>query len=290
MSASQFIFTFLGVVVGLILLYIFGMLWGKRKELLSRWTRNRDFKKSAHPRGRMRFSRMWMGDTEILVSESESFTVKSKKSSSSKDRETPPKDERIDINPVEVVSLLETDVEIPLDDLEDKLDKLKERALFYTTTLYQAVPGDIGHAITLLEARRRYKKLKAHIPWRTTTREKINVLCNKYRLEHHNLDRYMPELPQYVIEEIERFKGVFRKAVKKVRHENPDMILSLIAKPELFSSRPIGDPILLAKSPFGDFYYVLCAWDEEVNFVEDLLGGDMVHPIREISEDEESFG
>ena len=31
------------------------------------------------------------------------------------------------------------------------------------------------------------------------------------------------------------------------------------------------DPILLAKSPFGNWFYVLGAWDKEVQYIDDLI-------------------
>jgi len=270
---------------------------GWLRDKLDAWCRSRQFNKATGKKKRMLFSRMRMQDSTLFISNSNlgSITVDTNSSTGStnvmmtdpdRPRPEPPKDERIEVNPTEVVALLETDVDIPLDDMEEKLDKLRERALFYSTTLHQSVPAEIGHAITLLEARKQYTKLQAHIPWRTTTKEKIDALCKKYRLEHHDIDRYIPELPEYVVEEVERFKGVFEKAVKKVRHTDPEMKLSLIAKPELFTKRPKGDPILLARSPFGPFFYVLCAWDEEVNFVGDLLGGGMTHDIVDLADDE----
>ena len=269
---------------------------GWLKNRLDAWCNKRRFNKATSKKKKgMLFSRMRMQDSSLYISDNSfsSFTLDVNSSSSTnvmmsnpdRPRPEPPKDERIDIDPVHVVAELETNVDIPLEEMDDKLDKLRARALFYSTTLHQPVPADIGHAITLLEARKQLPKLRACIPWRTTTKEKIDALCKKYRLEHHDIDRYMPELPEFVVDEVERFKAVFEKAVKKVRHTDPALELSLIAKPELFSKVPKGDPILLARSPFGSFYYVLCAWDEEVNFVGDLLGGGMTHPVETIDGD-----
>ena len=60
--------------------------------------------------------------------------------------------------------------------------------------------------------------------------------------------------------------GEYTNYYKKVAEGSPTF--SIIAPPSYFVSR---DPILLAKSPFGQYYYILCAWDKEVEYVSDLL-------------------
>jgi hypothetical protein len=121
----------------------------------------------------------------------------------------------------------------------------------------------------MLEARKKYPDLKASIPWKTTTKERIEEICKKHQVEHRGIAEFIGELPEEAVREVEAFTDVYRKALS----DKPDLqspVLSIVAPTSMFKTRK-GDPILLAASPFGEFYYVLCAWDKEVKFVEELL-------------------
>ncbi len=182
--------------------------------------------------------------------------------------EEPPEDLRESVKPVDVIHLLEDQSDINLDDLEFKLEALQSRAEFHQEVLERSIPPNIKHAIKVIEARMKYPKMKESYPWRTTTKDKINKLTKKYKLDHKSISEFLPEFPEDVIVVMEDYKRVHDKLWKKKDRMAIDF--SIIAPPHLFKTRR-GDPILLAKSPFGDFYYVLCAWDKEVEFVKDLL-------------------
>jgi hypothetical protein len=179
-------------------------------------------------------------------------------------------DQRVEVTPKDIVQEFEQPVDINLEDLERKLGLLYERAELYKTTIRQPIPPDIRHAISILEARKNYPKLAEWIPWKTTTQEKINDLCKKYKLSHQGTEDFIPELPQEAVDEITAYRKVHEAAFSHEPKITPPVVLSIIAPTSMFKTRK-GDPILLAKSPFGDFFYVLCAWDEEVAFVKDLL-------------------
>ena len=181
-----------------------------------------------------------------------------------------PEDDREEVQPVDVIHLVETDVEVNIEDLDGKLKILEEKAILYSETLSRGVPEDLYHAIEVLMARKKYPKVEQLIPWKTTTKEKIDKLCKKYKLDHKPTSVFLPEFPEEVLEEVKKFKYIYEKVIDKtISSPKPD--LSIIAHPDLFEKEPKGDPILLAKSPFGDYYFVLCAWDKEVDYVGDLL-------------------
>lgn len=182
-----------------------------------------------------------------------------------------PEDDREEVRPVDVIQEFEADVEINIDNLDEKLRILEEKALLYSDTLKRGLPEDLEHAIEVLRARQSYPKVKHLIPWKTTTKKKIDALCKKYKLDHQSTSRFLPEFPEEVLEEIKKFNEVFERVTADALDIQPEVKLSVIAHPDLFEKVPKGDPILLAKSPFGDFYYVLCAWDKEVDYVGDLL-------------------
>jgi len=180
-------------------------------------------------------------------------------------------DLREEVEPVEVLRLLEEPVKFSIEALDEKITKLEDHALL-AAEANDSVPGDVYHAIQVLKARRRYNDVAHEICWPTTTQQRIDELCTKYKLRHGSAVMFLPGLPAQALREMSKYRrAVYDKVVKKGESLDPRPDYSLIAKPQHFRTERKGDPILLAKSPFGEFFYVLCAWDEEVNIVEELL-------------------
>jgi hypothetical protein len=182
----------------------------------------------------------------------------------------PVEDNREECNPIAILHEFEVPVEIDLAQLTVKLSALVSRAEFYTSVLCRQPPTALMHAIMYLQARKQYPSLGVQIPWKTTTRARIDALVTRYRLEFNSISLFLPELPTSVIAEIEKFDAMYRKAVETAFHTKTSLDLWLIAPPAMFKKES-KDPILLAKSPFGDFYYILCAWDAEVKLLPELL-------------------
>jgi hypothetical protein len=65
------------------------------------------------------------------------------------------------------------------------------------------------------------------------------------------------------IDELEKFINSYNKV------SNITPVLTLII--DEGGKEDKKDPILLAGSPFGKWYYLLGAWDKEVEFVDDLI-------------------
>ena len=184
-----------------------------------------------------------------------------------------PKDDREECLPINVISEMEEKVEVSLEDIDKKLGELLRRSHFYLKTLgRKSAPPDLEHAILMLEARKKYPKLEHLLTWRTTTQAKIDALLGKYKLEHRKVADFLPDFPFEAVREIDSYGTVFRKATKGLISPKIELDLSIIAPPALFVKKS-KDPILLAKSPFGDYFYILCAWDKEVKFVAELLAG-----------------
>ncbi len=183
-----------------------------------------------------------------------------------------PEDNREEVEPINIVHDLERDVSVDVDEIEAKLKVLYKRSDFHLKTLKRrSIPADLEHAILMLEARKNYPTLEARISWATTTKRRIDELLEKKKLEHRTVADFLPEFPEEAVAEIAKFEEVWTAATKGLFKKNPELDLSIIAPPDMFIQRR-GDPILLAKSPFGDYYYILCAWDKEVDFVGELLG------------------
>jgi len=179
-------------------------------------------------------------------------------------------DDREEVKPINIINLLEEGIEFSIENLDKKLDILEEKALLYSETLQRGVPTDLFLAIEMLKARKHYPKVAHLITWKTTTEEKINILLQKYKLDHKSSREFIGVIPEEAVIEIAKFKKIIEKIKSEISLERVE--LSIIAPPDLFNKPdPKGDPILLAKSPFGNYYYILGAWDKEVDLVGELL-------------------
>jgi len=78
---------------------------------------------------------------------------------------------------------------------------------------------------------------------------------------------YSKNIPMEAIDELEKFL----KEYTKVTDEKDKPILRLIIDDVPESKERKKDPILLASSPFGRYYYILGAWDKHVEIVDDLI-------------------
>ena len=175
-------------------------------------------------------------------------------------------DDRRGVRPVDIVHLLESGVNVDLNNLKENLKVLKKRVKFYEKVSL-AAPYDVTRAIDMLEARLKFPKKSCNFVWKTTTHEKIDALTEKYKLDHKDISEFLHRMPDEAVKEAVNFCN----AVETVSNIPPE--LSVIAPPKFFVQRR-GDPILLGKSPFGEYYYILCAWDKEVEVVDQLLSGE----------------
>lgn len=98
-----------------------------------------------------------------------------------------------------------------------------------------------------------------------TTDEKIEELLGKYDLVMHPSDIYVPDLPEEAIDIMTKYK----EHCNTLCNKKP--IFYIIATSDYFKVKQAErDPILLAQSPFGFFWYILGAWDKELIFLTEL--------------------
>lgn len=98
-----------------------------------------------------------------------------------------------------------------------------------------------------------------------TTLTKIQDLSEEYKLVFKNLNGVTRDIPLNAVKAIEKFC----KPLEKARITYTKNNFFLIAPEDWWQKKR--DPILLAKSPFGNYYYILYAWDKEVDIVEELF-------------------
>ena len=98
-----------------------------------------------------------------------------------------------------------------------------------------------------------------------TDQLKIEALCKKHDLVMKEADIFVPEFPadatQVMTDVTSKFKELCGKKPRFFVIANKDQFRSADGK---------RDPILLVQSPFGFYYYVLGAWDDEMLFLPEL--------------------
>lgn len=172
-------------------------------------------------------------------------------------------DTRITKKPVEVFKeILSEEPKINLANLDQQIALVKRRMNFLIDELGMGA-SDEKEALKFLEARKEYIKNKILFNWSVTSFSKIEELCKKYKVRVADFQSYYKCVPMEAIDELEKFIDAY----KKVRKDEP--MLKLIIDDGGKETKK--DPILLASSPFGKWFFVLGAWDKEVEIVDDLI-------------------
>jgi len=174
-----------------------------------------------------------------------------------------PKDERIVKKPVEVVKdVIAEEPKMNLIDLKKQI-RLVERRKRCLEEECKVTPSDEIEALKYLKARLKYLKYAKLFRWAITTNEKIAELLKTYKLSNVGFRSYFKSVPMEAIDELEKFMNAW----KKVSNTEPDLRLII----DDGGTETKKDPILLASSPFGKWFYVLGAWDKEVQYVDDIV-------------------
>ena len=178
------------------------------------------------------------------------------------------KKKRITVQPIDIIHDLEYSVDFPKEKLKEAAKDLTKRIKFMKKTLNTSTTDEI-RALNMLNARLKYPKVAHLFIWKTTTVNHIQKLLDKYDLNHKDVREYVRSIPQLAIQAME----VYTNILSKVTKSKPEF--SLIAPTKYFKDpKNYTDPILLASSPFGNYYYILTAWDKEISMVSELLDGE----------------
>lgn len=91
------------------------------------------------------------------------------------------------------------------------------------------------------------------------------VMKENSHLQFENANKFVPDFPKEAIEAMHEYNNMCKKICGK------ETVFYVIAQKKDFqevSNRR--DPILLAQSPFGFFWQILGAWDEEMVYLDEL--------------------
>lgn len=183
-------------------------------------------------------------------------------------------DLRIEKKPIEVWDEIISQVpKIDLNSLDKKIMLVKQRKDIIEKMIRKDSATDEIEALGFLEARKRYLKTKDLFQWSATTFDLVERLLKKYKLKMIDLQTTTGHkiIPMEGLIEIKKFVSAFNK----VRKDEP--VLKIILEddsaksPEAKKKSRRADPIILAGSPFGKWFYILGAWDKEVEYIEDLI-------------------
>jgi len=171
---------------------------------------------------------------------------------------------KIAVKPKDVLNELET-IPTPwtLSNLDDKIEVLKYKADLITQNYSKR---EVQGLIERLENRKQWHKFKNFFQeFQNTTDEKIDALLDNYDLVMKTSDLFIPEFPDDAIAVMKKYTDNMQKLCKK------KPVFYVIAEPDKFKKAyEKRDPILLVQSPFGFYWQILGAWDEEMILLSEL--------------------
>jgi hypothetical protein len=133
-------------------------------------------------------------------------------------------------------------------------------AVRYGRQEIQSMRDRLGYRLQLPQ----YQDLVDEFPHTTTDRLR-ELLSNQKHLEAKQAYDTLPDLPGEAVDAMK----AYTEMTKKVTGKLPVFYLISEKKKQQEVARK-RDPILLAQSPFGFFWQILGAWDDEVKFLEEL--------------------
>lgn len=176
-----------------------------------------------------------------------------------------PSDVRVEKKPIEIVGEINAKMpEIQTGGLKEQIKIVEAR--LKVLKKYGGNYSDETLALGYLRARQKFAKTE-HLfkDWPITTDEMIQNLVKKYKVQFVSFYGYSKSLPIQATEQLEKFGDAWEKVVDD--DTKPDLRMITDYK----GTEHKKDPILLAASPFGAWWHILGAWDEEVKIVDDLV-------------------
>ena len=196
-----------------------------------------------------------------IISGGGTFIGESENSNSEKKKE---KTIKIAITPKEALAELErVPTNFSLANLDDKIAVLKEKEKLIKQTYANR---EIQALIERLENRKKYNEHKEFFDsFDNTTQEKIDALIAKTGLVMKESDIFIPEFPDDAVKVMKDYT----EKIQVLCGKKP--VFYVIAEAKDFKSAyEKRDPILLVQSPFGFYYQILGAWDQEMLLLSEL--------------------
>lgn len=176
-----------------------------------------------------------------------------------------PKEKPQPKKPKEVIDELDT-VPMPwnLENIDEKIAIMKDKQ---SLTLQRYANGEVTGMVDRLENRKKYESVKTFFQqFPNTTDEKIEALIKKYNhLKIGTTELFVPEFPNDAVKAMKEYT----EHCKTLCNKKP--VFYVIAQKKDFEAKvKRRDPILLVQSPFGMYWQILGAWDEEMVLLSEL--------------------
>lgn len=181
---------------------------------------------------------------------------------------TPVKKIKTEAKPIEVWELLRNtnDPVVDCSELDEKIKIINDRIRVLSEYTGDRDINEEKQCIIYLEARKKYEKYKEKFAYPTTNMKMMNELCDLYTLKIASINQYSGTMPKEAIDELDKYTKSFKKVTGKL----PSVRL-IVPEKDFKVEEKKRDPILLAESPFGNWWYILGAWDKEVLIVDELI-------------------
>lgn len=187
---------------------------------------------------------------------------------------TPTKAQKKELTPKKVYSLEmlhDTAFKINMDPkhVDDQVVAFKEKLALIKTEEYDMQRGteEIGSILLRMENRKKYASVsKTFEKYPYTTNARINSVVKKHDyLQLGQVAQFLADMPKDATDAMKDYNDACHKLCGK------KAVFYIIAnKKDFQKSEKRRDPILLAQSPFGHFWQILGAWDDEMLFLDEL--------------------
>lgn len=153
--------------------------------------------------------------------------------------------------------------------VDEQIEQIKDKLSMIKTVEYDMNYGttELGSILARLENRKKYPEFeKYYEQFPYTTNIKISELIkNHSHLKLGQVEQFIADMPKEAVDVMKEYT----KQTKSLCGKKP--IFYIIADQKDFKkTESRRDPILLAQSPFGHFWQILGAWDEEMILVDEL--------------------
>lgn len=171
-------------------------------------------------------------------------------------------------------------LDVSFDDLPAKISAVEARIEILREHLSDDHLGDEHRTLFYLRNRLKYLSTRKRNPlnWAMTTQDAIDDLCKTYKLKVVPLKQYYTLVPEEGVKEMDRYTRaykaitgdvpIFNLVIKDVPPNEPKKG-DPAAKPQ--QRKKDRDPILFANSPLGNHLFVIGAWDDEVEIVDEII-------------------
>lgn len=203
---------------------------------------------------------------ELSIDDTDSDLEPQGISSEQFDNKNSGKKSRIEIKPIDALKELEiVPTPFSLTNLDDKIYMMESKLPFIKENYPKR---EVQSILERLRNRKKYLDgdfKEFFTRYQNTDDLKIEALLKKYNLVFKTADIFIPEFPA----EASKIMEDYTNKVMELCGKKP--VFYVIAAAELFKSAyKRNDPILLVQSPFGFYWQILDAWDEEMLIINEL--------------------